>query len=129
MNGLINFLILWGPTLLFILILATAIILGLLRGLRKSSIILIRSVVAFLICFITYLIIVNSPGTDAGVVSFVNVFMGTNGLQNAMGVTESCKGLKEILIEVKPKQLEFGECLLLVIANNSAYLPSLFKYA
>ena len=113
------------PTILFILIVLWGFLLGLARGLRKSIILLIQAAVAFIIALIFYLVIVNNPASDQGVVSFVNNFMGQNGLQRTLNVSETNVALTDIITEILLKNINYGEGITLALQENANYLATL----
>jgi len=53
------------PTLLFVLIVVVAIVLGIIRGFRKSLILAIQALVAFITCIIIFAIFANNSQVDS----------------------------------------------------------------
>ena len=88
------------PTLLFILIILLSIIFGILRGFRKSVILGIQALVAFVACLIAYFVIVNNAQTDTNIVNIANAFLGDGGLQNTLGVSTNNSSLTDIIMEL-----------------------------
>ena len=113
------------PTLLFVLILATAVILGLVRGFRKSLILAIQALVAFIACIIIFAILSNNSNVDSNIVGIVNNFMGSGGLQRQLGVSETSNSVTEILYEFIPKQMDYGDGVALILRENGQYLLQL----
>ncbi|MGM9969050.1 MAG: hypothetical protein ACI35S_01490, partial [Anaeroplasma sp.] len=122
---IISGLIIWIPTIIFLIFLILGFLFGLWRGLRKSLILAIQALAAFLICLILYFVIVKNAQTDYYVVSIANNLMGENYLQSLFGVSNDAQSFKEILIEFIPKNMDYGEGLALVVKDNGAYLGSL----
>lgn len=118
----------WGPTVLFLIGILSAVLLGMVRGLRKSSILFLHAGIAFLICIITYLILINMDSLDEKIVGLTNSILGkftANSLQNLMGVSEDATTLTQILVEFIPKNFSFGNGFQLIIQDNGAYLATL----
>ena len=116
------------PTILFLLILLIGILFGIIRGFRKSLILAIQACVIFVGCLIAYLIIVNNPSTDANVVNIINNFNGENWLQDQFGVSHDCGGLKEILIQFIPNQMNMGDGIALILKDNGTYLMGIVNF-
>ena len=93
-------LIIWAPTLLFILIVLLGFLLGLIRGLRKSVILLIHMIVIGSVCFGLYLWVVNLPQADKYFVDIADKLIGnftsSSSLADMMGVEGET--LKEIIL-------------------------------
>ena len=128
-DSVIDLIVSFGPTILFLLILICGIILGLIRGFRKSLILAIHAVVALAICLIGYFIVVNNKEIDVKVVTVINSSMGEGYLQDTLEVSTNAGSLKEILVEFIPKNLDFGDGLELVVKENGAYLGALVDLA
>ncbi len=124
-DTLASFIINWFPSLLFLIIISIATIVGLIRGFRKSVILAIQAAAALFVCLFAYLIVVNAPGTDRNIVSFVNMFAGDGFVQGLFDASTECTSLKEILIEFIPKNLNYGDGLSLIVKENGAYLGAL----
>ena len=121
--------ILWVPTLLFVLMVLMAIIMGVVRGFRKSLILFIQAIVAFVIVLIAYLIIVNNKSTDTWVVSMLKNF-GLD-LNNAFGVSSEYKSLTEILAHAIINNMaknDTGKLIELVITDNMNYIYTLVNF-
>lgn len=117
------------PTILFVLIILWAFLLGLARGLRKSVILLIQATVAFLIALIFYLIVVNNPQSDEAIVGITNTFMGQGGLQRSLGVAAENNTLTSIITELIITKVNYGEGLTLALQENANYLATLVSLA
>ena len=128
-SELINFLISWGPTILFALIITIATLVGLARGYRKSKILAIHAVIAGAVCLLLYFICVRSKIFDELSLALVNLFMGENGLQNLLNVSTECASLKEVLVEFIPTIVNMNEGMKLVLLENRAYLLALVDLA
>lgn len=125
MENLIRFLIAWGPTILFVLIIILGIILGLLLGLRKSVLLTVQSFIVFVICLILFFVLVESKTVDALLLKLVNAIVGDNAMQRLFQVSTNCKTFREIFLEYIPKKLNFMDGLSLIAKENGAYLNSL----
>lgn len=126
MTQSLNLILTYVPTLLFLFIVIVSTIVGLIRGFRKSSILAIQALIAFIIAIIIFIVMVGDSKTDLNIVNFVNKFGGSDTfLQNKLGVSETNKTLKEILIEFIPKQMDFGDGVALIVRENGAYLYEL----
>ncbi len=125
MGDMAKTLVILIPTLLFLSILIFAIILGIIRGFRKSLILAIDALVAFVICIIIFAVLTNSKTVDSGLVGFINNFMGKGGLQRQLGVSEESSKMTEILIEYIPKQMNYGDGIQLILKENGQYLLQL----
>lgn len=121
--------ILWVPTLIFVLMVLMAIIMGVVRGFRKSLILFIQAIVAFIIVLIAYLIIVNNKSTDTWVVSMLKNF-GID-LNSAFNVSSEYKSLTEILAHAIINNMaenDTGRLIELVITDNMNYIYTLVNY-
>ena len=115
------------PTILFVLIVLWGFLLGLARGLRKSVILLIQALVAFIIALIFYLVIVNLQSSDKMVVDIANNFMGAGGLQRLLGVSETKATLTEIITEFIVTKVNYGEGITLALQENANYLATIIN--
>ena len=116
------------PTLLFILIILLSIIFGILRGFRKSVILGIQALVAFVACLIAYFVIVNNAQTDTNIVNIANAFLGDGGLQNTLGVSTNNSSLTDIIMELILNNTNMGNGMALVLEENGAYLMAKEKH-
>lgn len=124
-----NFLIMYGPTLLFLLLVVLGTLFGFIRGFRKSIILLIQGCIALTISVIFFFVIVNNKNVDTNIVTIINTFLGENGLQEKLSVSTSNKTLTDILIEFIPKQLNYGDGIALMLKDNGAYLLTLVNFS
>lgn len=127
-ENLIRFMFMWGPTILFIVGILTGFIVGMLRGFRKSFILALQAGIAFAICLILYLVLVNQDGIDQALLNTANTVLQSCGgktLQEILNVSADCEGIKDILVEYIPKSMNYGTGLELVLAENGAYLATL----
>ena len=129
MDGVTNFLINFGPSLLFLFIVILSTIVGLIRGFRKSTILAIQALIAFVACIIIFVILAKSKSTDSNLVNIANTFLGEGGLQRRLSVSESSKTMTDILIEYIPKQMNYGDGIRLILAENGQYLTQLVFFA
>ena len=123
---LLVFFIGWLPTLLFFITILGSVLVSVLRGVRKTRIAIIHSLIAFTICLVLFLALVNDPNVDAFILNTVNTILGGPGrMQQLFGVSQSCKTFREIFIEYIPNQLNFMDGLALIARENGKYLSSL----
>ena len=130
LTEIINMVIAWAPTALFLFIILWDFLYGLCRGLRKSIILLIQAAVAATICITLFLICTRSAQMDGLLLNAVNYFMGSDtALQEALNVNVECSTMKEVLIEYIPNAVDFGEGMNLVIEENGNYLLTIVNLA
>ncbi|MDE6661133.1 MAG: hypothetical protein K2J93_04875, partial [Anaeroplasmataceae bacterium] len=128
----IRFFITWGPTFLFIVVVLWGILIGCLRGFRKSLILFIHMLAASVICLIVYLCIVKDPNLDANMVKFINGILGKFGgsLQKMLSVEDQCTTLHEMIMQklvgVEPEDPTLQYWL---IKDNAAYINTLIDMA
>ena len=123
LTDIINLVIQWAPTILFLFILTWDFLYGLCRGLRKSIILLIQAGVAATICIALFFVCTKSQQMDGIFLNIINHFMGSEtALQDALNVSAECSTLKEVLIEYIPTAADYGDGMNLVIKENGAYL-------
>ena len=129
MEKAIQFAVAWLPTILFVLLVLFGFLRGLRRGLRKSTILFIHSLVALSICLILYAILINNEAVDASLLKLVNAIMGSpTALQDNLGVSNSLTTLKGVLTEYIPKALESSGYADLV-RENAPYVLALVLLA
>ena len=126
MDKLIELLIAWGPTVLFILIVLGSILTGLNRGARKSLISVLHSLICFTICLTLFLTLVNSQWLDENLLDIINMIMGGEGaLQRQLQVSEELTTLRGVILEYIPKSMQFQQGIELILKDNGAYLLTL----
>lgn len=128
MSGeMMKLLIVWVPTILFLIAVLGGILVGLIRGFRKSLILTIHAAAAAIICLITYICIIQMPGLDAWGFKTGNSFLSLFGtsIQECMGVSADCDSIKSALIEFIPKNMDYGNGLRLILMDNGAYLATM----
>lgn len=127
-DGLIHFLIMWVPSLLFIFIIATAIIWGMIRGFRKSLILAIQAAIIFIACIIIYITVVNIEQLDSKMYNNINHVlnsMGVNDLPTILNIDANCNGLKDVIAQLIIKNVDYGTGFELVVKENGAYLATI----
>ena len=127
-DGLIHFLIMWVPSLLFIFIIATAIIWGMIRGFRKSLILAIQAAIIFIACIIIYITVVNIEQLDSKMYNNINHVlnsMGVNDLPTILSIDAKCSGLKDVIAQLIIKNVDYGTGFELVVKENGAYLATI----
>ncbi len=119
----IAFAISWGPTILFVLIVMTATFINAKRGLRKSLILALHAVCAGAVAVAFFFIMVSIKEVDAGLLNFLNFFMGGDGaLQRALGVDESLTTFKEVLAAYIPVIVGADGDIGIILQENTAYI-------
>ncbi len=131
---LAKFFIIWGPTFLFVFIVLIGILIGCLRGFRKSLILFIHMIFAGLFCLILYLCLINNSNLDTNVVGFTNSILknfGGQSLQDLLKVDPSCQTLHQILTELILRNGKIQEDTLqyYMIIENIAYINTLVDMA
>lgn len=129
---LTKFLIVWGPTLLFIIIVCLGILLGCWRGFRKSLILFIHMLVIGIGCLILFLCLVNDANLDAKIVSLSNsILVNFNGssLQELLQVDESYTTLHQMLTYKLIANLDSQQINYWLILDNMAYINTLVDMA
>ena len=126
---LIKSLIVWGPTLLFLLVLGFYFLVGVIRGLRKSVILLIHATASMTICIIIFFCIVNSENIDQTMVSLINYILNMFGtsIQSILGVSEELTSVKDIILEMILSNMSQEEVFYYVIVDAGAYLSALIE--
>lgn len=107
--------IIYAPTILFILMIVLAALGGFLKGLRKSTISLIHTIIAFAIVAIIFVVYFNQKNYDQTTINLINSF-GFN-LQQTLGVDSSCDTFAKI-IEAYLNNLPSNQQILGVAAAN-----------
>lgn len=125
-NNLIRFLIAWGPTILFVLIVGIAVLLGFIRGTRKSLILAINSLVIFSLCFAGYLFLINIKEIDEISFQVINKVLGffNTSLGQLLNIGEA-NSLKEVLTLLLPEVVGYGDVLNSLLTDNGAYLNTI----
>ena len=123
------FMIAYLPTILFCFTLLSSILLSALRGLRKTYVFLLHTLIAFTICLILFIALVEIKEVDMFVLKIMNSILGDGAMQRIFGVSTSCESFREIFIEYIPKQLTFMDGLALLAKENGKYLSSLVDVA
>ena len=95
--GLIEMAVAWVPTILFSLTIVLSTLINAKRGRRKSLILWAQSASAAILWLLLYYFGVKRAKIDASLVKFVNLFMGENGVQKSLGVSENATTFRNIL--------------------------------
>lgn len=114
----------WAPTIIFSLIMVLSTLIGAIRGRRKSLIFMLHSVSAAVLWILLFYFASKSESIDAVFVRFINLFMGENGLQNALGVSTQVNTLSGVLALYFEKLAGEG-ALNLVLHESHAYVYTL----
>ncbi|MCH5143058.1 MAG: hypothetical protein J1G07_05080 [Clostridiales bacterium] len=120
---LIDSVIKWGPTVLFVIIILISTLVNAKRGLRKSLILLAQAVGACIVCTVFFYVCVNSEEVDKAVLSIINQVLGGNTLQGMLDVSEDCKTIREIFAEWLPNVV--GGDMKILLAANPEYIVTL----
>lgn len=127
--GLIKFAIAWLPTILFMLIVLISTLVGISRGLRKSLILLLQAAISGGISLGLYFFFIKSQTFDKFLLDTVNAFMGTGGIQSALGVPSDCATMREVLVCLFDNYaVDMGEFGIL-LQSNSAYVMTIIDMA
>ena len=121
MEQVIDLSIQWGPTILFALIVLAGFLTGIRRGFRKSLLLALNALIAFVLVFLAYIWLVTNPNVDEYVVKYSNevlAMLGQNNIQTLLGASENANSLKEILTEIIPQKMNLGEGIAAVIEEN-----------
>ena len=125
LESLIGFGIEWLPTIIFLITIILSTLIGIRRGLRKSLILMLHSVLMAGICLGLFFFCVTSPIADKLLLNLINTFLGSGGLQNQLGVRSDCETLREVLMELfSSYAVEWGE-LGILLGASSAYVLTL----
>ena len=123
MVDMINMIISWAPTLLFLLFIVFSFLTGLMRGLRKSLILLYHALGAAIVCIVLFFLCTRSEQMDATLLVLVNKIMGSEAaLQNMLKVSAECATIREVIMEVIYTSMAgSGEGIVLILKENGAY--------
>ncbi len=126
--GFIDFVIAWGPTILFSLIVVLSTLVNAYRGRRKSLIYLLHSACAAVLWLLLFYFGVRSEKIDSALLKFVNLFMGENGLQNSLNVSAETTTLRGVLT-LYMENIGGDGPLTILLSESSAYLYTLADMA
>ena len=124
----IDFLIAWGPTVFFSLIVLLSTLINAKRGRRKSLILMIHAVAAAVVWVIFFVVATKSKVIDEGIVKLANLILGENGLQNMMNVSAEATSVRSILVlfvESLAGEGMFG----ILLHDTSAYIYTIADFA
>ena len=127
MNG-IGFFIAWGPTFLFIVLVLIGILIGCLRGFRKSLILFGHMLLAGLISLIVYLCVVNNPNLDSNIYHLVNrITESIHGasLQEVLHIEGDCNTLRGLFTLYFAQEQESDTLFYWLIYDNAAYIGTI----
>lgn len=129
-ENVLKLLIGWAPTILFALIILIGIIVGVVRGLRKSLILFFHMLAVGALCIGFYIWLFNQPNMDQMMVKATNTVLGwfNMNLQSLLGVDSSLVTMKDIILE-KVLSLMSDQQLLetILIAENTVYIATLVE--
>lgn len=124
----IDFLIAWGPTVLFSVIVVLSTLINAKRGRRKSLILMIHAVSAAILWLVLYVVIVKTKLVDEGLVKLANLILGENGLQDALNVSAEATSVRNILA-LFVENLAGEGSLGILLQDTSAYIYTLADLA
>lgn len=113
------------PSIVFIFIIALYTFLGYARGLRKSVIFLVYSLISLLIMIILFCVLTNTDVFNYKFVEVTNNIMGDFWLQDTFGVNSQRDNLTDILTEVVLKNSE--QSILDIALYSHAYIVALVQ--
>lgn len=129
LEKVLKFSIAWLPTILFAVLVLFGFLRGLRRGLRKSVILFIHSLVALTICIVLYALLINNEAVDAFLLNTINGILGSpTALQDNLGVSNSLTTLKGVLAEWLPSMLE-SSGYADIVRENAPYVLALVLLA
>ncbi len=131
-NTILEIVIYGLPAILLFLHVFIAINLGINRGLRKSSILLLHSTILLIIFVILYLLMVETNFGDRLILSIVNIFFGgAGGIQQRLGVSTDLIYFRDVLRAYLTNYLESQGSingLAAVLEGTSSYVNVLSNY-
>ncbi len=126
LNEVLGYVVYYAPIALFLIAIIWGLIVGLIRGFRKSLILFIQAIVAAGICVVIFYVIVNNPQTDKFVYDISSKFIDFN---KQLDTTTSYTGMRDVLVDVIIKNTNYGNSFRLVLEENGAYLDTLVNLA
>ena len=124
-NYIIDLIVSYGPTALFLLIIFISTLAGLIRGLRKSLILATHAVCSATLCIILFFLLTRSELVDHYLLLMIDSVMGEGYLQNVLGVSGEFETVKQILVQAIPNYLDYGSSISILLEENSAYIYTL----
>ena len=126
---LLKSLIIWAPTLLMVLSLLFYFLVGIIRGFRKSVILLIHAAVSIGICATIFFLIVKSENIDATMVNIANYILGffNMSVQGLLGVSEELGTIKDIILDFVLNNMSNEEVFYYVVVDAGAYISTLVE--
>lgn len=126
---LLKSLIIWAPTLLMVLSLLFYFLVGIIRGFRKSVILLIHAAVSIGICATIFFLIVKSENIDATMVNIANYILGffNMSVQGLLGVSEELGTIKDIILDFVLNNMSNEEVFYYVVIDAGAYISTLVE--
>lgn len=119
---IIDFCIIWGPTVLFAVIILTSTLVNAKRGLRKSLVLLLHSVCAGGVCIGLYFVCIKIPAVDETTLNFINLLAGEDWLQTTLGVSADCNSLREVFAAYIPSAVSGNADWSILLSENAAYV-------
>ena len=111
---LVDLSVLWAPSIFFVLIIAGSTLIGMVRGYRKSLILFIQSIIAFSLCLIIYLCLVNIEAVDKFLLVLANSIcklFANKDLPSLLEISSSGTHLKEVITDYIIIRMDFGDMI------------------
>ena len=125
-STIIEYVIKFGPTVLFILAVLFPTITGLIRGFRKSLVLFIHASVVGILCLTLFMIFSKSTKFDAFLLHFTDLILGgDNALAEKLGLPGPYETMRGLIMDYIPSKMSFAEGLESVLRDNGAYILTL----
>lgn len=113
------------PTILFILIIVAGALIGFFRGCRKTVKSIIEYVIILAVFILLYCLLVDNRSVDALFLKIVNLFLGENGLQQKLNITQDCSGLQDVMMYYMANLYDNSPAIANAIVYNANYIYTL----
>lgn len=131
-SEMLRMLIGWAPTILFAIAIIVGIVIGVIRGFRKSMILFIHMLVIGGICVGLYIWLFSQKNTDEIIVKFSNQVLGwfNTSLQKLMGVSGDSVTLTDMILEKILSSMSNDQLIAAaVIEDNAMYVATIVEMA
>ncbi|MGM9879954.1 MAG: hypothetical protein ACI318_01605 [Bacilli bacterium] len=128
---LVDLSVLWAPSIFFVLIIAGSTLIGMVRGYRKSLILFIQSIIAFSLCLIIYLCLVNIEAVDKFLLVLANSIcklFANKDLPSLLEISSSGTHLKEVITDYIIIRMDFGDMINIMLSDNTSYIYALINF-
>ena len=123
---ILEYVVYYAPVALFLLFVFWGLIVGLIRGFRKSLILFIQALAAAGICVGIFYFLVNNASTDKWVYDISSKWVDYNKL---LETTTEYTCIKDVLVDAILKNQDYGTTFALMLEENGAYLDTLVNLA